>query len=463
MASIAILGGGISGLTAAYFLKKAGIPFTLFEASDYIGGKIKTTRSNDYLIEHGPNSLQSTTPLLNQIIEETGLSTHQIYAHDRAKKRFVVKHGIPTPLPMTPPALLKSGFFSFSSKLGLIKEPLIAAKKTAGTTTPEEESVASFVKRRLGQEFLDYALDPFVTGIFAGNPAELSLKHAFPALYKIEQEYGSLLKGLLANKRKAKAAQTPARRIFSFTEGMQMLPKAIAESFKDDIRLSTSVVDISSHENAWQIKTETASGAEPYHTEIHHYDAVLSSLPLPALKNCIQSLQFDMAPLWQVSYPPVTVMTLGFHRDDVSHALDGFGMLVPSKESSTRILGTIFSSTIFPNRAPADHVLLTTLVGGARKADLCNLPDNLLIDFVLDDLHQLLGIHGNPTFVRQIEWPAAIPQYNLSYGQVKQTIDDIENRHPGLFFAGNYQCGISVGDAVKSGYLAAQNITQHFS
>ena len=166
----------------------------------------------------------------------------------------------------------------------------------------------------------------------------------------------------------------------------------------------------------------------------------------------------DLELLWQVRYPPVTILALGFHKDDVDHPLDGFGMLVPHKESGTHILGTIFTSTVFPDRAPADHVLLTTLIGGARKGDLCHLPDDVLLDVILDDLHHLLGVHGKAAFKHQINWPAAIPQYDMGYGQVKQALSAIEQQHRGLFFAGNYRCGISVSDAMKSGYEASQQV-----
>ena len=454
MTSVAILGGGISGLTTAYFLKKEGIPFTLFESSNAVGGKIRSTKRDGYLVEHGPNSVQAATPLLNQILEGTGLRSHQVFADLRAKKRFVVKQGSPQPLPMSPPALLRSDLFSLKSKLGLLKEPF-----TSLPQTDTEESVASFVQRRLGGEFLDYAVDPFVTGIFAGNPQALSLQYAFPSLFKLEQEHGSIFKGLIAGKKnKPEETKEPvARRIFSFSGGMEMLPVAMANGFQENIKLSAEVCELSFAGNSWEIYAESDGKKENL-----QFDAVVNTLPLPALRRITGSLQISLEPLWQVKYPPVTVMAIGFHKDDVDHPLNGFGMLVPHKESSIRILGTIFSSTVFPNRAPEDHVLLTTLLGGARKGDLCQLPQDLLQDFVLDDLYRLLGVHGNPTFVQKVAWPHAIPQYELGYGQVKQALIDLEAQNKGLFFAGNYRCGISVSDAMKSGFEAAAQVIQQY-
>lgn len=450
MASVAILGGGISGLIAGYLLEKAGIPFTLFEAEPVVGGKIKTTIADGYLVEHGPNSLQSTTPLLNQLIEETGLNHARVSASPKARKRFVVRGGTPQALPMSPPALLRSRYFSTSTKLGLLREPFKSKRKDAS-----EESVAAFFKRRLGQEILDYAVDPFVTGIFAGDPAALSLQHAFPTLHEMEQKHGSLLKGLRASRQAANAGQPAKRTIFSFAEGMQMLPHALAAPIKSSIKLNCRVSRVTPEHGKWTITTDAAPP--------HAFDAVLNTLPLPAALPCFTELPIDLQPLADVSYPPVTVFALGFHEDDVQHPLDGFGMLVPGKEMGARILGTIFSSTVFPNRAPDGQVLLTTLVGGARKGDLCGLEDGLILDFVLDDLHHMLGVAANPVFVNQIPWPKAIPQYNMGYGRVKGLIASLEDSYQGLFFAGNYKNGISVGDAAKSGEAAAQQIIKHFA
>ncbi len=450
MASVAILGGGISGLIAGYKLHKAGISFTLFEAEPAVGGKIRTTIKDGFLVEHGPNSLQSTTPLLNNLIEETGLDSARVFAAPRAKKRFVVRGGKPEALPMSPPALLRSSFFSAKTKLGLLREPFKGQQ-----TGQQEESVAAFFKRRLGQEVLDYAVDPFVTGIFAGDPAALSLQHAFPSLFEMEQNHGSLLKGIRAGRQRTKGTQPAKRHIFSFTNGMHMLPEALAAPIAASIQLSTRVRQITPNGSTWTVTTDQGQS--------QNFDVVLNTLPLPAALPCFEDFAPDLQTLAEVAYPPVTVFALGFHQDDVQHPLDGFGMLVPGKEMGARILGTIFSSTVFPNRAPDEHVLLTTLVGGARKGDLCSLSDELLLDFVLDDLQHMLGVCGNPVFSKQIVWPRAIPQYNIGYGRVKERIDNLEASYKGLFFAGNYRNGISVGDAAKSGEAAAQQIIQHFS
>ena len=260
---VAILGGGIAGLTAAFELEQQGIEFELFEASDHVGGKIRSERIDGFIVEHGPNSLQSSSPLLQRVIQTCGLEEHQIFAHEAAKKRYVVRNSIPTALPSSPPDLLSSGYFSWSTKLRLAREPFIA--KYEGNN---EESVAQFIRRRLGQHVLDYAVDPFVTGIFAGNPESLSLRHAFPALFEMEQQEGSLLRGLLARKKESNGSS--GRHIFSFREGVQMLPDAIANRFKDHIHTRKTVTSITPSGKRWHVET-----LEAERVESHNFDAVI--------------------------------------------------------------------------------------------------------------------------------------------------------------------------------------------
>lgn len=439
---VAILGGGIAGLTAAFELEQQGIDFELFEATKYVGGKIQSERIKGFIVEHGPNSLHNATPLMQRIIDACGLGKDQIFADEAAKKRFVVRNSILTALPMSPPDLLSSGFFSWRTKLRMAREPFVSSFKGS-----KEESVAEFVRRRLGQDILDYAVDPFVTGIFAGNPELLSIKHAFPSLFSFEQEKGSLLKGMLSRK----GNSTHDRRIFTFKEGVQMLPNAIARRFTDRIHTRKEVKAIVPSGKRWRVDI-----AEDKHLETRNFDAVISTIPLPQLTKVGLEVGLDRTPLNTVSYPPVSVVVMGFNASAVSHPLDGFGMLVPNKEKSKRILGTIFTSSVFPSHAPEGCIQLTTMIGGARQPDMSRLTTDLLEYFVLDDLHELLGIYGDPILVQHIHWKTAIPQYNLGYGVVKAVMNNLEAMHPGLFFAGNYRQGISVSDAMESGYQAAQ-------
>lgn len=443
---VAILGGGIAGLTAAHYLRKRQIDFELFEASDEVGGKIRSERTDGFLVEHGPNSLPSSSPLLQQIVQDLDLSDQVVFAAPNARKRFVVRHGEPVELPLSPPALLTSGYFSFRTKLLLAREPLLAPK-----SDDEDESVAAFARRRLGNEVLDYAVDPFVTGVFAGDPELLSLRHAFPALYRLEQDHGSLIKGLLASK--PGSTSPPHRRIFSFREGMQTLPVAMSHPIADRIKTNHAIRAIRQEGARWRLNISWGDREEE-----RLFDRVISTLPLPRFCELGLSTELDLSPLEEVPHPPVGVLVMGFEADRISHPLDGFGMLVPGKESTKRILGTIFSSTIFPDRAPEGKTLLTTLVGGARRHEIGLFSLDFLQEFVLEDLHHTLGVHADPVFVRHVIWEEAIPQYHVGYGVVKALLNNLEAVHPGLYFAGNYRQGISVIDAIQSGHDAVSRL-----
>lgn len=456
MASVGIIGAGIAGLTAAFQLREQGLDVTVFEASAHVGGKIRSERADGYLIEHGPNTVQKSTPLMDALIDHLGLDDAVVETSEVAQKRYVVRDGSPHPLPTSPLQFLTTNLFSLTAKLRLLREPFVRR-----AASDAEESVADFTRRRLGREILDYGLNPFVAGVFAGDPEQLSLRHAFERLYELEQEHGSLLKGLIRSMRARKQASPeeaspPARRMFSFRDGLQRLPDALAETLGDSIHRRTPVTAVKPEGARW-IVTVHREGAAP---TTRAFDAVISTIPLYRFAALDLDTALDLSPLADVTYPPVSVVALGLRRNDVAHPLDGFGMLVPEVERDYRILGTIFSSTLFPDRAPKDHVLLTTFLGGDRDSDLGRASFEEQRATVLSDLRALLGVRGEPTFIRRVAWPRAIPQYTLGYGRVKALIDRLERAHPGLFLAGNYRDGISIGDAMASGDRAAQHLAE---
>ncbi len=451
MTSCAVIGGGIAGLTAAYRLVQHELDVTIFEAGAQAGGVLRTERAGGYLVEYGPNSLRARTALLDEMIAALGLDDEVVPADPMARNRYVVRGGRLAALPASPPGLLTSTFLSFAGKLRLLREPFIRP------AAPEaEESVAAFVRRRLGQEALAYGANPFVAGIFAGDPEQLSLRHAFPALHALEQRHGSLLKGLIRQAKAAKRTRTEAPRggVFSFRDGLARLPEALAARLAGRLHLRTPVTGLARRAQGWTLTVEREGGVEE-----RRFDAVVCTVPLHRLGALRFDAGVDLTPLFAVPYPPVSVVALGFRREDVAHPLDGFGVLLPAVERDFRILGALFSSSVFPGRAPEGHVLLTTLVGGARHPDLAREPAPALQDVVLHDLSRLLGVRGAPTLARHWCWPHAIPQYTPGYGAVKGLLDDLEARHPGLCFAGNYRRGISVADAMASGDEAARRLT----
>ncbi len=444
--SIGVIGGGIAGLTAAYKLHRQGIPVRVLEATSGTGGMIRSERVDGYLVEHGPNSLRDTNELLPEMIDALGIRDQVVDASPVARKRFVVKNKSLEPLPMSPVSFLTTSLLSMKGKARLLMEPFVKSDAAA------DESVAEFVNRRLGSEILDYAVDPFVGGIFAGDPADLSVRHAFSKLYDMEAEHGSLFRGMIHAMRNRSDNGSKKGSIYSFKDGVETLPSALRDALGSRVQLNAPVTSMRLDDQQWHVGTRTPGGA----TEMHFFDAVISTVPLHRLTSIDFNAYVDLKAFDEVPYPPVSVMALGFDRSDVAHSLDGFGMLVPKVEDSFSILGTLFSSTLFSGRAPEDKVLLTTFVGGSRRPDLGRAETSELRSTVLQDLRELVGISGQPSFVRHIQWPRAIPQYTREHGSIQSLIKRLETRHPGLFLAGNYRTGISVGDAMESGANAAR-------
>jgi len=269
----------------------------------------------------------------------------------------------------------------------------------------------------------------------------------------MEQDHGSLLRALWATRGET-PAHTPRYKVFNFRKGQQQLVQALVDVV-GPIRTDTRVADITAADGRWEVHTTQGWEQTP---ETLTVDAVLSTLPLYELTRLAPASSTDQAILRSVPHPPITVIALGYPRRNVDHALDGFGMLVPSAEKDTQILGTIFSSSLFPDRAPTDHVLLTSLVGGARRPALTQKTFHEVRDLVERDLRDLLGVRGEPVLMHHTSWPKGIPQYNLGYGAVKEALHRLETTFPRLALAGNYRQGIAVPDAMASGEQAAQRL-----
>lgn len=440
---IGIVGGGITGLTLAYRLKHGGNTVTLFESSERVGGPIHSLRSNGFLAEFGPNTILETSPAITKLVSDLGLDAQKIYANPSSKNRFIVRGGRLVSLPTSPPAFAASKLFSLRAKLQLLREPFIAK-------AVRDESLADFVRRRLGQEFLDYAINPFVAGVYAGDPKKLSTEHAFAKLFALEQKYGSLIRGQLKGakeRRKRKEVSKQRAQMFSFDNGLQVFIDALEGELTSSIKLNTPIKEIE-RVSSWKL-TDSSGGT-------HEADAVILTAPAYKLAD-LNIIGDDLSLLKEIVYPPVTSLVLGFNRNDVGHLLDGFGMLIPEVEKCN-ILGTVFSSSLFANRAPAGHVTLTTYIGGMRQPELALLDDEKLLGVVLADLGKLLNVKGKPTFVHRTTYQKAIPQYTMGYGKYKQFMNDVEERNPGLYFAGNFRNGISVGDSISAATLLAQNL-----
>jgi oxygen-dependent protoporphyrinogen oxidase len=455
MAAVAIVGGGIAGLTAAYRLKQRGIRVVLYEASGRLGGVVLTERDDGYLADLGPNSLTTPGPELRSLIAHLGLESSLVGSSPKAHRRFVVKKNKLLPLPMSPSEILTTRLLSQSAKLAVFGEPLVDESDSL-----MEESIAGFVRRRFNQEVLDYVVNPYVAGVYAGDPEQLSIRHALPKLYGLERSHGSVLKAFMgtsrAKKKRKKAGEEPPAPLVSFREGMEQLPAALGRELHAEVRLKAPVTSVRFGPKGWTI------GAAFQASEL--YDGVVLTTPAHRIDELDLDLPIGdrLKTLGSITYPSVAVVVLGFRREDVTHPLDGFGFLVPEVERR-HVLGVIFSSTIFPDRAPEDHVTLTAFVGGVRNPDLANADVPTITARVLDDLHLLLGAKGEPTFRAFHLWSKAIPQYDLTYSRFKEIMDEAERRNPGLALAGAYREGVAVGDVIAGAEQAAARLADHLA
>lgn len=449
--TVTIIGGGISGLTTAWWLFKSGVDVAVLEADSEVGGTMKTVQENGWLVETGPNSALETSPLFQTLFSDLSLNDEVVYPNEIASKRYILRNGNLHALPMSPLLFLKSKLWSLKGKLRLLKEPFIGKAE-------KEESIAEFVERRLGREFLDYAINPFVAGVYAGNPEELSVRAAFPKLYALEEKYGGLIKGMIkgAKEREKRAEQSKqSAKMFSFKSGMQVLPCALKNALQNRILTSTTVESIVKNEAGYVISGKNSNGAFSVQT-----DAVITAIPSFQLSNLLRSFHTEVPQLLDnIYYPPVAEIFLGYRQEALGRALDGFGFLVPEKEKR-QILGTIWSSSLFPHRAPEGHVALTTFVGGSRQPEIALKNDDELTHIVANELKNILTIFSEPVYKKIFRWKKAIPQYRIGHLDIMRKLEQFEQDHKGLFISGNFRGGISVGDCVTASEKTAERVKE---
>ena len=447
---VIILGSGVSALVAAKTLIDRGKNCLLLESSPRMGGAITTFSEEGYRVDFGPNTLQLNDSELETILQELGCLEGAIEANRQAHKRFLVRGARVITLPQSVWQGVTNPLLSFQAKMRVFKEPFI--KKYAGA----DEALGAFVQRRLGQEFLDYLINPMVGGVYAGLPENLSVRYGFPKIYQLEQSYGSLLKGAVAKMwAKRKSSNRFKTRLLSWPEGMYGLVQRLAVGL--NIATEASIEAISQDAaGIWHVTWLKAgvpqTATAPYlavTTPTHTWKTLPFLQELPAAQSIAQAIE----------YPPVTVVALGYRRDQVQHALDGFGLLIPACEGRN-LLGALFSSTLFPDCAPEGHVLLTVFVGGARQPSMTELSPADLQKAVHRDLSALLNIQGEPKFCRQHCWANAIPQYQLGYERNLEALNSLEERHRGLHLIGNYRDGIALGKCMLSAHARAFKISE---
>ena len=437
---VAVIGGGISGLTTAYLLKRKGFDVTVFEGADTVGGNVQTVTRDGYTIEQGPNSLLKS-PRLVELVKLLKLEDKVLAADESAKKRYILADG---KLEAMGPKSFINGYFSLKTIFGLVKEPFVRSK------SPEHESVAEFVTRRIGPEFLDKAIDPFVSGVYAGDPQNLSMRSAFPKLFEMERDFGSLIMATI--RRKKEKADPDFPRTFSFRGGLKTLITALADKIGESVKVSSPVDMIDD------------IGEGRFSVNGEEFDAVVISTPSYVAANLIESRYVKLAKLLsEVNYPQLAVVILGFRSENIAAKLDGFGFLIASKENRP-ILGTLYHSAVFPERSPDGHQLLVTFAGGVRSGDTLDAKsDDELKSMVIGQLRELLGVKNEPDFVHIKRWKKAIPQYRVGYEEVTAACSDFEKNNRGLYFCSNFYRGISMSDCVKNAFETAETIEEYLN
>ncbi len=445
---VAVIGAGPAGLTVSAELMRAGVPVVCLESASRAGGMLGTTRRDGFLAETGPHSMRIPGNPVPDAIRIAGLEARMIEANIAAKKRFVTRDGRPVETPGSPFGMITTRLLSLSGKLRIAREPFIG-RAPADT----EESVADFVRRRLGDEALERLVDAVVGGIHAGCPAELSVRHAFPSLHRMEQEYGSLIRGLFATRDEHRATGKP--RIVSFFGGMAELTDALAAKLGESLRPGATVTEIEKASGGWSVRWRENTGEEK---SVKVTSVVITappwrwaSLPLPA---GLEKLTGTGA---AVPCPTVAVVTLGYARERVAHPLDGFGVLSPGIEKR-KALGVLFPSSIFPGRAPDGAVTLASFIGGSRSRELGALPEADLARLAREECESLLGASGSPDFVQVTKWAHAIPQYDRNHGTLLAVLAEAERKQPGLYFCGNYRGGVSLPATLDNAVALALRI-----
>ncbi len=451
---VLVLGGGIAGLTAANVLRSRGAEVTLLEASSRVGGNVRTILRDGFLAESGPNSFIVEEKELYDFLRSSGVLEAAIDVAPVAQKRFIVRGGKPIAVPSSPLKAVTTPLFSFAGKLRLLGDIFVRRGN------PEsEESVADFVRRRIGKEMYNYALNPLVAGVFAGAPEKLSVRYAFPKVWHLDQKYGSLILGTFPNAKAKKASGLyEKKRTLSFPHGMETLPKLLAKKLGRSVRVNATLTELVPEGKRWRARWFTCGSVCDFFEQDDIFDAVVAAVPPQAWGKIFAGVPVLAEPLAAAAaslvYPPVTTLTLGYRRADVAHPLDGFGALIPELEKR-KILGSLWTSSFFPNRAPENCVTLTTYIGGARQPELAKLSREEKTALAREELASLFGVKGEPLFVEVCEHEDAIPQYNLGYGAFLQAIDAAEAAFPNLYFCGNYRGGIAVGatllNAVRCG------------
>jgi oxygen-dependent protoporphyrinogen oxidase len=450
MNKIIVVGGGISGLTTAYAIKKnSNFEVTVLESEKRAGGQLLSEKIDDFLCEAGAEGFvyNKSKPWTAELCEQLGITDKFIKPNQEVARRYYYIDGKLRLVPTSVTSFLSSGFFSIRGRLRMGLE--IFTKKA-----PEgiDETMAEFGKRHFGEEAVKKLIAPMAIGVYAGDPHILSAKSAFPIMPELESKGdGSIIKAMLrAMRKKNSVAPAPVGVLTSFREGIGFLIHSLEKKLKGNILLGKKVTKIAKAKDRYLIQIEG--------NEKMDADAVVVSTPAYAAADMLEELDPIMAEkLREIPYSPMAIVCLGYPEDEVSHPLDGFGFLVTPKEKKN-VLGCTWDSSMFEARAPEGYVLMRVFVGGVKSPEIPRLEDEKLIDVVKRDLKDILGVDANPTFIRIYRYEKAIPQYTVGHSKKVALIDERLKEHKGLFLTGNAYRGVGINDSVHEAMLTARRI-----
>ncbi len=443
---VAIIGAGITGLVTAFYLKKAGIPFRIFEKTNHIGGVIETGQQDGFIYEKGPNSGVLANVETVQLFEDLGDLCPPETANAAAAKRLIWKGGRWHALPSGIAEGIATPLFSLKDKLRILGEPF--RKKGSNP----HETLADMVVRRMGKSFLDYAIDPFILGIYAGDPGYIVPKYALPKLYQLEQNYGSFIGGAIKKKREKKSPEEEkvTREIFSVQGGLQRLTETLADFIgSETIEKACNDLFVTKSDAGYKVHVK---GEEQTFT---HVVSTIVSSALPQLLPFVDTRLW--APVTRLKYAKVTEVAVGFKKWE-GMSLHAFGGLIPFKEQRN-LLGILFMSTLFRNRAPEGGALLTTFVGGMRRPELAELAEDELYRLVMKELAITMKLKApKPDLFVLSRHRQAIAQYGADSEERFKSIAAIELKNPGLYLGGSIRDGIGLADRIKQAHYMAEDI-----
>lgn len=461
--STLIIGSGLTGLSTAHFLKKEGVDFLVLDKNHHAGGVIQTFTENGFTYETGPNTGVLGSSEMVELFEDLEGSCQLETANEGANKRYILKNGQWEPLPAGIMAGIKTPLFTTKDKLRLLGEPFRRRGKNP------HETLSALVKRRMGQSFLDYAIDPFIIGVYAGDPELLVPKYALPKLYNLEQTYGSFIGGAIKKQfqKKTEDEKKITRKVFSAKGGLSNLVNALCkQTGQENILLGIKGLRVQPGKSLpAETKNQPSAFRISYQMQGTEHTILADNVIFTGgsfeLKEVFPFIPgSEMDKLTHLKYARVVEVTLGF-RNWKGIVLDGFGGLIPSKEKRD-ILGVLYMSTLFEDRAPEGGALLTVFMGGIRRPDIAEMTDEQIRQTVGREIADLMKLpEFSPDLFKITRYDYAIPQYDIKSGQRFSTISALEKRYPGLILGGNMRDGIGMADRVKQGKSLAMQAVNH--